>query len=259
MEWEHVKELAFRSWKTVDGNNKYADRATVDIRGYQRAEEKDADGDVVQSGVNTTEAMRQRIIQANIDARLNGFAKRDEHFFLGTMGHEKLRISDKELSEATKRGESPAGEMSILKTIEDKANQDYTYKVLHISNLAAKTELFQAINDNIDNFKNEAEGKVPAVANNLYFINQAMVDEGLNRANPRNEDFEKMLTAEIFDFDIKDGKMKEFRTFIQIRKRNDQLDNSATAVALASLDNIGVDMQQQEAIFNPIEFNPFAK
>jgi hypothetical protein len=257
-EWQTVKELAFRSWKTESGESRYADRATVDMRGYQRAEETDADGNVTQTEVNTTEKMKERVVEANSDARSNGFAKRDEFFFIGTMGQEKIKISDKELEEADKRGEAPTGEMCVLKTIEDKDNPDFTYKVLHISNLAAKTELFQAINDNIDNFKNEAEGKNIATTSNLFFISDDMAKEGLNRANPRNEDLEKMLTAEIYDYDVKNGKMKPYKSFIQIRKRNDHLDNAATAVALASLDNIALDAPQ-ETIINPMEFNPFAK
>lgn len=258
MEWSIVKDIAFKSWKSEDGHDVYADRATVDMRGYQRVEEKDADGNIMQSQVNTTETIKQYIIEANMDARANGMCKRDEHFFIGTMGQEKLRISDKELEEADKRGESPTGEMCILKTHENKENEDFTYKTLHISNLAAKTELFQAINDNIDNFKNQEEDKAPQSVTNLYYINEDMAQEGLNRANPRNEDFEKMLTSEIYDYDVKNGKMKSYKSFIQIRKRNDQLDNSATGVALASLDSIGVDSPREYA-YNPFETNPFKK
>lgn len=256
MEWGIVKELAFRSWKTENGESVYADRATIDMRGYMQNEEKDADGNVIQKKVNTVELNKERLIEANIEARANGFSKRDEHFFIGTMGQEKLKISDKELEEADKRGESPTGDMCILKTIENKENPEFTYKILHISNLAAKTELFQAINDNIDNFKNEIEDKAPIAVTNLFFISEDMAQEGLKRANPRNEDLEKMLTAEVYDYDIKNGKLKPYKTFFQIRKRNDQLDNAATAVALASLDNIGVD-NPKETMINPLDFNPF--
>ena len=252
MGWETLKELAFRSWKTVDGEYRYADRATVDMRGYQRLEEKDADGEIIQLSINTTVTIKELIVKANIEARKNGFAKRDEHFFIGTMGQEKLRITDKELELATKRGENPTGDICLLKNIEDKQNPELTYKVLHISNLAAKTELFQAINDNIENFKQIEEGKNPTSVKSLYYINDDMAKEGLNRSNPRETDFEKMLTSEVFDYEVKNGKTKGYKTFIQIRKRNDQLDNSATAIALASLDNIGIGYEKAP-LFNPFD------
>jgi hypothetical protein len=255
-----LKELMFKRYFTQDGEERYIDRATIDMRGYQRAEQTDEDGEVIESKVNTTERIKELIIQINLEARQNGFAKRDEHFLWGTMGQPQIKISAKELEEANKRGENPTGEMFLLKTIENKENPDFTYKVLHISNLAAKTELFQAINDNIDNFKNEAEGLNPQAVENLYFINEDMRQEGLNRANPRNEDFEKMLTSEIFDYDIKNGKMQPYKTFIRIRKRNDQLDNSATAVALASYDNIALGGNKVKTHFDPAAlFNSFKK
>ena len=237
---KQLKELMFAGYKTKQGETRYIDRATIDIRGYQREEKKDADGNVLETQVNTTERIKEFIIQTNIEARDNGFVKRDEHFIWGTMGQPRLKISEKELAEANKRGESPTGDMAILKTIENKENSDYTYKVLHISNLSAKTELFEAISNNIENKKAEAEGQNPTTVSNLYFINEDMKEQGLNRANPRQEDFDQMMTSEIFDYDVKDGKMKEYKTYIQIRKRNDQLDNSATAVALASIDNVGI-------------------
>ena len=250
-EWDNLKKMMFSSYKNVHGEDVYLDRAYVDMRGYQRQEKKDADGEIVETRVNTTERIKDLIIQTNIEARENGFAKRDEHFLWGTMGQPKLRISDKELEEANKRGESPTGEMFQVKTIENKNNPDFTYKVLYISNLAAKTELFQAINDNIDNFKDKEEGKNESVVENLYFINEDMRQQGLNNPNPRNEDFDKMLTAEIYDYDVKNGKMQPFKSFIPIRKRNDQLDNSATAVAAASYDNIALGDTGVTTYFNP--------
>lgn len=242
-EWEQCKRAMFSSYKTEDGEDRYIDRAYVDMRGYMQQEEKDEDGEIIQYKVNTTERIKELIIETNREARSNGFAKRDEYFLWGTMGKPELGITKKELEEANKRGENPTGEMFKVVTKEDpnhKGDPDYTYKVLYISNLAAKTELFEAINNNIDNFKNEAEGKNATSMENLYFINEDMSQEGLNRANPRNEDFEKMLTSEIFDFDVKGGKIQGHKTFIQIRKRNDQLDNSATGVAASNYDNIGL-------------------
>lgn len=243
-----LKEKMFQSYQTEDNIQRYIDRATIDMRGYMQSEEKDADGNTIQTKVNTTERIREFIIQTNIEARQNGFIKNEEHFIWGTMGQPQIKISEKELKEANKRGENPTGEMAILKTHENKEKPEYTYKVLHISNLAAKTELFQAINNNIENFKNEAENQNPTSTSNLYFINETMRQDGLNRANPRNEDFEKMMTSEIYDYDVVDGKMKEYKSFIQIRKRNDQLDNSATGVALASIDNIAIFPQQKTTI-----------
>jgi len=250
-EWDELKRLMFSSYKNENNEDIYIDRAYIDMRGYQRQEKLDADGEIVETKVNTTERIKELIIQTNIEARDSGFIKRDEFFLWGTMGQPKIKISDKELAEANKRDEAPTGEMYAVKTIEDKNNPDFTYKVLHISNLAAKTELFEAINNNIDNFKNLAEGKNETSVENIYFINEDMRQQGLNNPNPRNEDFEKMLTSEIYDYDVVNGKMKEYKTFIRIRKRNDQLDNSATAVAAASYDNIGLGEQESSYMFNP--------
>jgi len=238
-----LEELMFRSYETEDGKNVYIDRATIDMRGYQRAEKKDNDGEVLETRINTTERIRELIIQTNIKARQNGFIKKDEHILWGTMGQPQIKISKRELEEADKRGESPTGDMYSLKIHENKENPDLTYKVLHISNLAAKTELFVSINDNIDNFKSEDEN--PSAIDNLYFISEDMRQEGLNRANPRDTDLEKMLTSEIYDYDVKNGKMEAHKSYIRIRKRNDQLDNSTTGVTLASFDNIGIGIKPQ--------------
>ena len=246
-EESRLKEMMFESYPTEDGKKRYIDRATIDMRGYQQAEKTDKDGGIIQNKVNTTEIIKEFIIQTNIDARQNGIIKNDEHFIWGTMGQPHIKISEKELKEADRKGDKPTGDMAILKTIENKEKPEYTYKVLHISNLAAKTELFQAIQNNIENFKNEAEGKNPTSVSNLYFINEDMRQEGINRQNPRNEDFEKMLTAEIYDYDVVEGKPRPYKTFIPIRKRNDQLDNSATGVALASIDNIAIHPHKAES------------
>lgn len=249
-EWEHCKQGMFASYKTIDGESRYIDRAYVDMRGYMQQEVTDEDGEVTQARVNTTERIKELILETNIEARSNGFSKRDEYFLWGTMGKPEISITKKELEEANKRGENPTGEMYKVVTREDdshKGDPNYTYKVLYISNLAAKTELYEAINNNIDNFKNEAEGKNPTSVENLYFINEDMRQEGLNRPNPRNEDFEKMMTAEIFDYDVKNGKMQPYKTFLQIRKRNDQGDNSATGVTAANYDNIGMGKRESKS------------
>ncbi len=240
-----LEELMFRSNKTEDGGHKYIDRAYIDMRGYQREEKTDSDGEVIQSKINTTDRIREFIIQTNIKARTNGFIKRDEHILWGTMGREKIGISDKELGDATSRGESPVGNPYLIKTMENKENAELTYKVMFISNLAAKTELFVAINDNIDNFKNIVEGKEPISISNLFFINEDMRQDELGKPNPRDTDFSRMMTAEIYDYDIKNGKLKEYRTYIRLRKRNDQLDNAATAQAASMYDNIGIGLKPQ--------------
>ena len=54
-----------------------------------------------------------------------------------------------------------------------------------------------------------------------------------------------MVTAELYDYAVKNGKTASYKTFVQIRKRNDQGDNLATAIALASVDNIGVGRKNQ--------------
>lgn len=256
---KRLKEMMFEAYPAEDGKKRYIDRATIDMRGYQRQEKTDEDGEVVETKVNTTERIKEFIIQTNIEARQNGFIKNDEHFLWGTMGQPQIKISEKELKEAQKRGETPTGEMAILKTIENKEKPDYTYKVLYISNLAAKTELFEAIGNNIENFKNEAEEKNPTTVSNLYFINEDMKQEGLKRKNPRQEDFEQMMTAEIYDFDVVNGKPKEYKSFIPIRKRNDQLDNSATGVALASIDNIAIFPHKQEVSISGYEMFKYLK
>lgn len=250
-EWSDLKALMFRSYKNENDEDRYIDRAYVDMRGYQRQETRDEDGEVLETRVNTTERIKELIIQTNIEARENGFASREDYFIWGTMGQPKIKITDKELEEANKMGQAPTGDMYFIKTIEDKKNPEYSYKIMYVSNLAAKLELFEAINDNIDNFKNKHEGKNESAVTNLYFINEDMRQEGLNRSNPRNEDFEKMLTSEIYDYDVKDGKMQPYRSFIRIRKRNDHLDNSATAVAAASYDNIAIGTPASKILFNP--------
>ena len=243
-----LEELMFRSYKTESGQNMYVDRAYIDMRGYQRQEQKDEDGNVTQTRVNTTERIREYVIQTNIKARQNGFIKQDEFFLWGTMGKEKLRVSDKELKESTERGEVMVGEPYTVKTMENKENPDFTYKVMYISNLAVKTELALAISNNIDNFKSIEEGNEPQYTTDLLFISEEMRQEGLARKRSRETDLEMMLTSEVYDHDVRDGKMKPYKTFFPIRKRNDQWDNAATGVCASMYDNIGVGEQASVTI-----------
>jgi len=157
------------------------------------------------------------------------------------MGKPRLDISEKELEEAQKRGESPTGSLYKIKTVEDKVNPSLTYKIIFISNLAAKTELFSAINNNIENFKLKEQDLEPNITTDLFYINEDMRQEGLARIEfVRNEDYERMMTAEVFDYDMKNGKLQPYKTFIPLRKRNDQLDNAATLIVNAAIDNIGI-------------------
>jgi phage terminase large subunit GpA-like protein len=248
-----LEDLMFRAYKTEDGKVKYVDRVAIDRRGFQQNEESDMDGNITKSRVNTTERIDELIRALNIKARQNGFIKRDEHLVIGTMGVPYMKATVKQLEEGSYKGE-----MHRMVTVENKENDQFTIKYLMISNLVAKTEMNEAINNSIENFKNIEEGNQAMILNNLFFINEDMRQRGLNNKRPNNEDFEKMITAEKYDYAIKDGKTASFKTFIPIRRRNDQGDNFATAEALASLDNIGVDTPQK-ILINPMDFNPFTK
>lgn len=236
-----LKDLMFQGYKTEDNKTKWIDRATIDMRGYQREEIIGEEGEIVQTRINTTENIREFIIEVNKEARQNGLIKPDEHLLFGTMGKPRLDISEKELEEAQKRGESPTGSLYKIKTIEDKVNPSLTYKIIFISNLAAKTELFSAINNNIENFKLKEQDLEPNITTDLFYINEDMRQEGLSRIEfVRNEDYERMMTAEVFNYDMKNGKLQPYKTFIPLRKRNDQLDNAATLIVNAAIDNIGI-------------------
>ncbi len=235
-----LEGLMFRSYALENGGHKYIDRVGIDRRGYMEAEEKDLDGNIKKARVNTTERIDEFIRLTNNKARDNGFIKRDEHLMIGTMGVPHIKANVKQLEEGVFKGE-----MYRMVTIENKEKQDLTMKYLTISNLVAKTEMFEAINNNIENFKNIKDGKEAMITDNLLFINEDMKQKGLNKLKPNNEDFERMLTAEVYDYAIKNGKRASYRTFVPIRKRNDQGDNLATAIAFASMDNIGIGAKPQ--------------
>ena len=241
-----LKNLMFQGYKTEDNKTQWIDRATIDMRGYQREEILGEEGEIVQTRINTTENIREFIIEVNQEARQNGLIKAEEFLLYGTMGKPRIDISEKELEDAQKRGESPTGSLYKIKTMDNKEDPSMTYKIIFISNIAAKTELFSAINNNIENFKLKEQGLEPNISTDLFFINEDMKQEGLKRVEfARNEDYERMMTAEIYDYDVVNGKLKPYKTFIPIRKRNDQLDNAATLIVNAAIDNIGIIQFEQ--------------
>jgi len=235
-----IKDLMFRSYLTEEGSHRYIDRVTIDRRGYQQSEESDTDGNIQQASVNTTDRIDKLIKSLNIEARRNGIIKREEHLIFGSMGVPYIKATIKQLEEGTFKGE-----MGEVVTIEDKQDSQLTYKYLKKSNLASKTELFEYINNNIENFKNKEEGNEAMILENLFFINEDMKQRGLNNPRPKNEDFEKMITAEKLDYKVKDGKTASYKTFIPIRRRNDYIDCMGDIVTLASIDNIGVGVKPQ--------------
>jgi len=235
-----LEDLMFRSYKTEDGGSRYIDRATIDRRGVQQREESDADGNITQGRVNTTERIDELVRTLNIKARQNGIIKKEDHLVIGSMGVPHMKATIKQLEEGTYKGE-----MQRMVTVENKEDSQLTIKYLMISNLAVKTEAAEAINNNIENFKSIEDNNEAMILENLFFINEDMKQTGLNRQRSTNEDFEKMLTAEVYDYAVKNGKTASYKTWVQIRKRNDQGDNFATAQALASLDNIGVGLKPQ--------------
>ena len=234
-----LTDLMFRSYKTEDGGNRYIDRATIDRRGFQQDEKTDADGNIKQARINTTTRIDELVRSLNIKARENGVIKRDDHLVIGTMGVAHMRASVKQLEEGTFKGE-----MQRMVTVENKENPQFTTKYLMISNLAAKTEANETINNSIENYKNKADGKEEMILENIFFINEDMKQRELNNPKPSNLDFTRMLTAEVYDYEVKNGKTASYKTWNQIRKRNDRGDNFATAIALAALDNIGVGNSQ---------------
>lgn len=252
-----LKNLMFQGYKTEDNKTKWVDRATIDMRGYQREEIIGEEGEIVQTRINTTENIREFIIEVNKEARQNRLINAEEFLLYGTMGKPRLDITEKELEAAQSRGESPSGSLYKIKTMEDKEDPTMTYKIIFISNLAAKTELFSAINNNIENFKLKEQNLEPIIHTDLFYINEDMRQEGLKRADyVRNEDYERMMTAEIYDYDMVNGKLKPYKSFIAIRKRNDQLDNGATLVVNAAIDNIGIVQFKQPS---PSAYNMFKK
>lgn len=235
-----LEDLIFRSYKTEDGGDKYIDRATIDRRGFQQDEKTDSDGNQTQARVNTTERISELIRTLNIKARRNGIIKAEDHLVMGTMGVPHIKASVAQLKEGSFKGE-----MQRMVTVENKEDDQLTFKYLIISNLAAKTEMNEAINNSIENHKNVEAGNQAMILDNLFFINEDMKEYGLSKARATNEDFERMITAEVYDYAVKDGKTASYKTFIPIRKRNDQGDNLSTAMSLASLDNIGVGIKPQ--------------
>jgi len=235
-----LEDLMFRSYKTEEGGSRYIDRATIDRRGFQQSEKSDADGNKIQSAVNTTTRIDTLIQTLNIKARKNGIIKAEDHLVIGTMGVPHIKASVAQLKEGTFKGE-----MHRMVTVENKEDPQLTIKYLMISNLVAKTEMAEAINNNIENFKNIENGGQAMILDSLFFINEDMKQRGLASQRSSNEDFEKMLTAEVYDYAVKDGKTASYKTWITIRKRNDQGDNLATVMTLASLDNIGVGLKPQ--------------
>lgn len=230
-----LEGLMFRNYKDENGAPRYIDRVAIDRRGFMQNEEVDADGNKIKSRENTTERIDDFIRSTNIKARKNGIIKRDEHLIIGSMGVPFIKASAKQLEEGSFKGE-----MQQMVTIEDKSDSQLTHKYLKISNLVAKTEMNEAINNSIENFDSVEDGGEPMILSNLFLINEDMKQYGLNKKRESNEDFEKMLTAEVYDYAVKNGKRATYKSYIPIRRRNDQGDNFATAIALTSLDNIGV-------------------
>jgi hypothetical protein len=235
-----LEDLMFRSYQTEEGQRRYIDRATIDRRGFQQNEQTDTDGNIKQARVNTTERIDELVRTLNIKARQNGVIKKDDHLVIGSMGVPHIKASVAQLNEGRFKGE-----MCRMVTVENKEDTQLTIKYLMISNLVAKTEMNEAINNNIENFKNIADGNEPMIPDTLFFINEDMRQKSLNSPKASNEDFEKMITAEVYDYAVKDGKTASYKTWITIRRRNDQGDNLSTVTALASLDNIGVGIKPQ--------------
>jgi len=235
-----LEDLIFRSYQTEESGSRYIDRATIDRRGYMQSEKSDAEGNIKQGRVNTTERIDELIRTLNIKARKNGIIKKEDHLVIGTMGVPHMKASVKQLEEGIFKGE-----MQRMVTVENKEDSQFTIKYLMISNLAAKTEMNEAVNNSIENFKNIEDGNQAMILDNIFFINEDMRQAGLNRTKTSNEDFEKMITAETYDYAVRNGKTATYKTWVQIRKRNDQGDNLATAIALSSLDNIGVGIKPQ--------------
>jgi len=231
-----LEGLIFRSYKTEDGKNRYIDRVTIDRRGYQQDEQIDIEGNVKQARINTTKRIDELVVNLNLKARENGIIKREENLVFGSMGVPFIKASSKQLEDGRFKGE-----MSQIITVEDKADTQLSFSYIKVSNLVTKTEISEAINNNIENFKNEEEGKQAMILDTLIFINEDIRQEGLAREGVNNESFERMVTAEVFDYKVKNGKTAPYKTWNQIRRRNDYLDCLGDIFAMASIDNIGIN------------------
>lgn len=234
---DSLKQLFYAQYSKEGGEGKYIDRVSFDIRGYQESSEENSS----RKAYNTTEKIKELIANLNIEARENGWIEDDEHFFYGTLGVSHIDASEKQLSEGYK------GVLSKMVTYEDKEDPRRTIKVLKVSNIAAKTELFDAIANGIDNAIARENSEEETYLENIWHINDSIREEWEATEKHKVTDYPMMITAEVYGYEVKNGKKKSYKTFYPIRKRNDYIDTATDAIAWASEDNMGIP-----TVFEPL-------
>jgi len=117
--------------------------------------------------------------------------------------------------------------------------QELKVKIIKFSNLYIKNQLFRSIDRTI--LKAKAQSDQDEGFNyvgKLFYINQTHIERDMEYT--QNDSLTKMLTAEQLGYlkNKKTGKLADTLSWIPIRKRNDAIDTTSMALALAEKDKL---------------------